>query len=91
MPRPRFSSEEICRLGKALYTQKLKAVVETEENIGKLIAIDIETGDYAIGDDDSLEAPHLLQSRHPGAALYTARIGYDAVYALGGIVERTAA
>ena len=90
MPHPRFSSEEISRRGKELYKQHLRAQVETEENIGKLISIDIETGDYEIGDDKSLDAPHRLQARHPGTALYTLRIGYNVVDSFGGVVERTA-
>jgi len=64
--------------------------VETEENIGKLISIDIETGEYEIGDDRSLAAPRSLQARHPGAALYTLRIGYNVVDSFGGVVERVA-
>jgi hypothetical protein len=89
MPHPRFNSEEISRRGKEIYQERLRAQVETEENMGKLIAIDIETGDYEIGDDKSLEAPRRLQGRHPGAALYTIRIGYNVVDSFGGIVERT--
>ena len=90
MPHPRFSSIEISQRGKEIYQQRLRTQVETEENIGKLISIDIETGDYEIGDDKSLAAPHRLHARHPGAALYTLRIGYNAVDSFGGVVERTA-
>ncbi len=90
MPHSRYSSEEISRRGKALYRQHLRALVETDENIGKLISIDIETGDYEIGDDKSLDAPHRLQARHPDTALYTLRIGCNVVDSFGGVVERTA-
>jgi hypothetical protein len=82
MGHPRFSRTEIARRGKKLYQQNLRAKVETEENIGKIISIDIETGDYEI-DADLLEAANRLRARHPGAALWGERIGYDAVYALG--------
>jgi hypothetical protein len=88
MPHPHFSSEEIARRGKGLYEQQIRSKVETEQNIGKQIVIDIETGRYEI-DDDGLAASHRLLSMHPGAALYGARIGYDAVYALGGTLTRT--
>lgn len=90
MAHPRFSSEEIARRGKELYEKSIRAKVETEENIGKLVSIDIETGDYEIGEDDSLEAPRRLHTKHPGAAVFTLRIGYNAAYALGGVLERTA-
>jgi hypothetical protein len=53
------------------------------------LSIDIETGDYAIG-DDPVQTAGRLQAEHPGAAIWTKRIGYDAVYALGGTLTRTA-
>ena len=89
MSHPRFSSDEIVRRGQELYDQTIRQQVETDENIGKQIVIDIETGDYEV-DRDGLAASHRLMTRHPGAALYGARIGYDAVYALGGALTRTA-
>lgn len=88
MPHPRFSSVEITRRGKALYDQRIRAQVETQNNIGKIISIDIETGDYEIG-DDLISTGDLLFARHPDAALYGARIGYNAVYAVGGSLIRT--
>jgi hypothetical protein len=89
MGHPRFSLEEIGRRGQALYEQSIRPRVETEGNIGKQIVIDIETGDYEI-DDDGLAASRRLLAKHPGAALYGARIGYNAVYTLGGVLTRTA-
>ncbi len=88
MPHSRFQSGEINRRGKEIYDSTLKAKIETEENIGKLISIDIETGDYEIGDDPLVTADRLF-ARHPGAALYGARIGYNAMYALGTTLLRT--
>jgi hypothetical protein len=89
MGHPRFSLEEIGRRGQELYEQSIRPRVETEGNIGKQIVIDIETGDYEI-DDDGLAASRRLLVKHPGAALYGARIGYNAVYTLGGVLTRTA-
>ena len=86
MPHPKFSGQEIGTRGSRLY-QELRPDVETPGNIGKLLSVDIETGDYEIGDDDSFEAQRKLQARNPGAAIFAARIGYNAVYALGGVVE----
>lgn len=59
MGHPRFSLEEIGRRGQELYEQSIRPHVETEENIGKQIVIDIETGDYEI-DDDGLAASRTL-------------------------------
>jgi hypothetical protein len=82
MPHPRFSNEEIARRGEELYAQRLRQSVETDDNIGKIIVIDVETGDYEI-DTDSLAANRRALAKHPGAALYGLRIGYDAVESFG--------
>ena len=88
MPHSRFSGEEIAQRGEEIYDRSLRDKVETKENIGRIIAIDIETGDYAI-DDDVFAAGHGLVAKHPGAATWTKRVGYNAVYALGGALRRT--
>lgn len=88
MPHPRLSGEEIDRRGQELYEQKIRPVVETADNIGKIISIDVETGDYAIA-DDLITAGDCILARHPDAAMYGARIGYNAVFALGGTLTRT--
>jgi hypothetical protein len=89
MGHPRFSRDEIVRRGEEWYEGKLRAAVETEENIGKIISIDIETGDYTIG-KDPVETSSLLLKKHPDAALYGARIGYDAAYSFGAGLTRRA-
>ncbi len=70
-----------------LYEQ-LRPQIETPANIGKLIVMDVDSGDYEI-DDMGIETSRHLQVRHPGATLYALRIGYNAVEAIGGILERT--
>jgi hypothetical protein len=88
MPHPRLSDAEIDRRGQEMYEQYIRAKVETAENIGKQIVIDVETGAYEI-DSDGLAASRRLLVKHPEAALFGARIGYDAVYALGGVLTPT--
>jgi hypothetical protein len=83
MVHPRLSNDEIARRGQELYEQGIRAKVETEANIGKIIVIEVETGDYEI-DDVGLKASKRLRARHPDAALLSLRIGYDAVEAFGG-------
>jgi hypothetical protein len=89
MPHSHYSGEEIERRGNELYEQSLRTQVEIEDNIGKTIAIDIETGDYAI-DNDVIAAGRRHCAKHPDATTWTKRIGYNAVYALGGTLTRTA-
>jgi len=88
MPHPRLSDREIDRRGQELYENRIRAQVETEENIGRIVSLDVETGDYAVA-DDPLKASEILRRKHPDAAIFGLRIGYDAMYAVGGSIERT--
>ena len=85
---PRRSAAEVGKLGRALYEQRLRAMVESAEQIGKEIVIDVDSGDYEI-DEDGLRATDRLRARHPDADIYGIRIGYSAVYSLDGPLERT--
>jgi hypothetical protein len=82
------SGEEIARRGKECYAS-LREKVEVDGNIGKLIAIDLKTRDYEIG-EDLLAISHRLKARRPNAELWAERIGFNAVYTVGGTLTRTA-
>jgi hypothetical protein len=57
--------------------------------IGKIISIDIETKDYELdGVGDLLTGAMRLQTKHPDAAIYGKRIGYNAVIGVGGSTYR---
>ena len=62
MLQAHFSRAEIARRGQELYQQKIRSQVETEENIGKLASIDVETGDYEI-DADLVKAATRLHTK----------------------------
>jgi hypothetical protein len=51
MSHPMLSTQEVARCGKELYQRSIRAKVEIQENISKIISINVETGDYEIGDD----------------------------------------
>ncbi|MBH8573200.1 hypothetical protein I8752_09255 [Nostocaceae cyanobacterium CENA369] len=89
MSYPTLDDEEIARRGKEVYETQIRAQVEIAENIGKIISIDIESGDYEIN-DDLLTTCRRLQMRHNNPILWTERIGFNAVYAVGGTLTRTA-
>jgi hypothetical protein len=84
MSQPRLSNEEIARQAESLYDDRIRADAEAvASNRGKIIVLDVDSGDYEI-DDAALTAAHRLKVRHPEAELYARRIGYDAVYNLAG-------
>ena len=84
-----LTREEVARQGKALYQERIRAQVDTPENLGKMAIIDIETGDFEI-DDLGIDSAEKLHARHPHARLYGVKIGYATAEALGGMLERTA-
>ncbi|MDZ8259433.1 hypothetical protein [Nostoc sp. ChiQUE01b] len=51
MPNSQLSKEEIAKRGGELYEKVIRVQVETAENIGKIISININTGDYEIDND----------------------------------------
>jgi hypothetical protein len=88
MSHPRLSGEEITQRGQELYRDHIRSAVEIADNIGKMVSINIETGDYEIGEDLILTTRR-LQAKQPDAAIWTERIGFNAVYAVGGTLIRT--
>lgn len=81
MPHPRFASEEIARRGQALYDERVRPQIEADHR-GKVVVIDIETGDYEV-DDDHMEAAERALAKRPEAALYAVRVGSRALTRIG--------
>ena len=81
--------EEIARRAKRLYEESIRSKVETPENIGKMVIIDTETGDYGV-DKNGIVSAQRLYAQHTNASLFGIRIGYRVADAIGGILERTA-
>jgi hypothetical protein len=66
---------------------KLRAQIETDENIGKMMVIDVDSGDYEI-DDLVGRAAERLQARHPESRRFGIRIGYKTAASFSGGLER---
>ena len=74
--------EDVAEAGRAIYAQ-LRERLEASEN-GKFVAIEPCSEDYEI-DSNPTAARQRLEARHPGAGLYTRRIGQRAQYKMVGI------
>ena len=72
---------DIVQRGQQRYEAEIRASVEAQ-NRGKILALDIETGDYEIA-DDSLDALEVLKSRKPEAKVYILRVGYSTAVKIG--------
>ena len=84
-----YSYDDKGRLGRQIYEERLRDLLETAVNIGRIVSIDVASGDYEVA-DELLAAGRRLQERRPDAQIYGKRIGYNAVYAVGGSLARTA-
>ena len=67
-------------IGKAIYDDKIKDTLGAEHK-GKIVVIDIYSGDYEIGDTD-VETNMRLFERRPDAHTWAEKVGYPTVYVL---------
>ncbi|MEM9216225.1 MAG: hypothetical protein AAGD25_17995 [Cyanobacteria bacterium P01_F01_bin.150] len=75
--QPRYSKEEFARRGDRWYETKIRQQVEPD-HIGKIVAIDIETGHYQVADYLITASTNLL-THYPDAQTWFIRIGHLAV------------
>ena len=80
--KPRYSKEEFARRGDAIYEKEILPKL-TAKDVGKFLAIDIETGAYETTADE-MKAGDKLRARLPEAQIWMVRIGYDSVRSFGG-------
>lgn len=68
---------------------RLRPQIETPDNIGKLILLDLDSGDYEIAQDElGFAASALLRERNPSPELFAHRIGYKTATSFCGNMER---
>ncbi len=89
MPNFKYTATECGKLGDALYESKIKRLVDVDGNDGRIVAIDVDTGDFEVA-DESMIAAKVLRERQPDAQIWCIRIGYPAVIFFGGIRRQVA-
>lgn len=80
---PTLSREETVRLGREIYQRDIRAQVEAD-HFGEVVAIDLDTGIWAMG-HDLVEAVDGLREQSPDAVnVWCERVGFRAVHTFGG-------
>lgn len=80
---PTHPKEEIARLGLEIYQRDIRGQVEDAHH-GEIVAIDVDTGNWAIG-DNVIAATGRLRRKHPKAVnILSERVGYPALRCFGG-------
>jgi peptide subunit release factor RF-3 len=77
----RYSKEEMAQRGQEHYESGIRQQVEAG-NEGKIAAINIETGEFEVG-ETVMAATNQLFERYPDAQPWGIRIGHRAVYHFG--------
>ena len=85
---PPFSKDEFIARGYEIYETRIRPVVEAE-NHGRIVVIDVATGEYEMA-DDSLTASDRLLARLPDAKFLVLRIGHSTVHQFGSARLRKA-
>ncbi len=72
------SPEELARLGAEMLERRVRPMLGPEDD-GKFVAIDVQTGDYEV-DEDDYAAVSRLHTRTPAAQVWLSRVGQSAAY-----------
>ena len=80
--QPRYTSDEFARRGREIYERQIRSQTH-EDDVGRFVAIDIETGIFEIDDDDFAATERLLERRSE-AQIWIERVGADVAYRIGG-------
>ena len=83
----RRPDEETDRIGTEIYERDIRHLVESD-HVGKIVAIDVDTGTWAMSDDE-LDAWEILLEKRPEAInVLLERVGYTAVVGFAGAPRR---
>ncbi len=86
---PSRPNEETARLGDEIYESHIRRQVEADHR-GKVVAIDVETGNWAIGEDEIAATDRLVTQCPDGHDIWCLRVGYRSLYSFGGGFLRSA-
>ena len=76
-------STDIIAEAKVLYDAKIRAQVETAENVGKIVLLDVNSGDYRLVSDERgqrLKVNQEMLAAKPDARILAFRVGFKPVF-----------
>ncbi len=77
----RYTNEELARLGEGIYERDIAPKMSPEDQ-RKVVAIEVESGDFEVARDEIL-ADERLRSRHPDALFWFRRVGSPYLHRFG--------
>lgn len=83
MPTTKRTPDELAGLGRDVFDRRVRPSLRPADD-GKFVAIDVESGDYEL-DEDDYAAVMRLRSRRPAADVWLMRAGYPTTYRIGAV------
>jgi hypothetical protein len=83
----KYSIQEIAARGDEIYDKQIRDAVEPA-HVGKVVAIDVDSGAYAMGENE-LVASRLLRQRLPDSQIWLRRVGNPSLHRIGRHIDRT--
>jgi hypothetical protein len=83
MPTTKRSLDELAVLGGDIFDRQVRPALRPEDD-GKFVAIDVETGEYEM-DEDDYTAVTRLRARKPAADVWLMQAGYPTTYRIGEV------
>ena len=83
MSAPTRPKAEIARLGDEIYERDIRSKVEADHH-GDVVAIDVATGTWAVGDNVIAATDSLREKRTGAVDVWLLRVGYRALHHFGG-------
>ena len=80
---PDRPKEETARLGDEIYERDVRQQVEADHD-GEFVAIDVESGKWAVGADEMTAVDRLWALHPPAYDVWCVRVGYLAAASIGG-------
>ena len=87
--RRRRPRKEAVRLGKEIYQRDILPQVETD-HFGEYVAIDVETGNWAVADTTRVAVERLREQRPDAVDVLCEKVGYRALRSFGAGSPRRA-
>ena len=73
-----LTKEEIVQRGQEIYEREIQSLVEAD-NKGRVVAIDIRTGEFEVA-VDAITSARQLRLRQPEAIIFVQRVGYSSLH-----------
>ena len=75
---PHRTPEELARLGSEVFERRVRPMLRPEDD-GKFVALDVQSGDYEV-DEDDYAAVSRLRASNPAAEARLSRVGQPTAY-----------